>query len=281
MFLDPDDRFSSNTALESLLSVIECEHVDVVGGNINLFNQRGEFSEIDRQRLFDREGIASFELLQDISGFQRFMFRTSFLRENQIEFPAFRRFEDPLFLYRALETAGVFGVIKPAVYDYTVNKKHYSKWAFQNVYDHYSAGIELLERSSEQNYSMVHQAAAKVFLNKDVLMSCFQLQDNESLLALLDAGLAHIRELNDVDREAQESFARDYGSLRERASSPLGLDYALSKLAATLFLKRWIVSMAGKIGISAIGSCRLARGNSFGNYDSQFVIKKFNNSIQR
>ena len=90
--------------------------------------------------------------------FWRYLFKRSFLVDNDIQFPALRVYEDPLFLINALIKAEKFYAIKDTVYLY--NGSHQSQSMSPEKVEDYLKGLTAeLEISSRYKLPKLHKLA--------------------------------------------------------------------------------------------------------------------------
>ena len=134
-FMDADDRFSREDALEILVGFADQgvgegrEACHVCAGLVGNFTDEGERDDYHRFRNFfegkEEKSFADmrFEDIQDDYFFQGFIYRKSLLEEHGITFPDLRAFEDPVFLVRALYYANVIRVVNIEYYDHRYDHK--------------------------------------------------------------------------------------------------------------------------------------------------------------
>lgn len=121
MFVDADDYLADQNALEKLYVKAQKEKIDLCGGSAQLFD--GEQTISSKKYAFDAEGILNFSDYQFIYGFWRFLIKRDFLIKNGILFPAYKVFEDPVFMLDVFSRAEKFAVIPDTVYIHRRNHK--------------------------------------------------------------------------------------------------------------------------------------------------------------
>lgn len=117
MFMDADDWYPSNNIIERLYSIAEERDMFIVGGGIRAY-KNSEMCDVLDYYTFPKEGVISFADYQLDYGYTRFIYNLQFLRDNNIEFPNYIRFQDPIFFVKALSTAKYFYALEDIVYAY-------------------------------------------------------------------------------------------------------------------------------------------------------------------
>ena len=128
-FMDPDDYYPQNRALESLYDAAVGYSVEIVGGSLVVFD---EAKGVERKKLqypecFTEAKCVDYSDFQYDYGFQRFIYRRELLASKRIVFPPYKRFQDPPFMIRAMIAAGSFYAIPDYVYAYRWSQR-FSKW---------------------------------------------------------------------------------------------------------------------------------------------------------
>lgn len=129
IFMDPDDFYPSNDCLEALYNAAEENHVMMCGGII-MQDSYGTRSVWRRRTIRDfcRNHIVKAYDYPTYSGHSRYLFQTNMIRENNIYYPAYRRFQDPPFTVKAMACAKEFYGLDKEVYVYrvTYRRREYS-----------------------------------------------------------------------------------------------------------------------------------------------------------
>ena len=152
-FIDPDDIYPTddilevlyNTAINNKVLICGGEWADFESGN-KILNQN--FREIDTDYLFSENKIINFKDYQFPYGFQRFLYKRNFIIENNIYFPLYKRFEDPLFLINAMIKASQFYAIDKITYGYRYGHKK-TKWDKKTTHDLLKGLLECFEIASK------------------------------------------------------------------------------------------------------------------------------------
>ncbi len=128
MFMDADDWYPTDKVLERLYRAAVEHDALIVGGSFSEYDEktgkvRTKFKGHQACYSFDSEGFIEYADWQGDIGFHRFMFKRAFLVENDVTYPAFLRYEDPVFLVNAMIAAGRFYAVPDVVYRYRFNHK--------------------------------------------------------------------------------------------------------------------------------------------------------------
>lgn len=106
-FLDADDKYWRDDALEKLYNHAIDGNCDVCGGFVANFsgkeiNPYGRFRQLFKENDGTEYVEVSYDDVQDDYFFQGFIYKKEYLERNHIEFPEWRNYEDPVFLVQAL-----------------------------------------------------------------------------------------------------------------------------------------------------------------------------------
>ncbi|MBO6292127.1 MAG: glycosyltransferase family 2 protein [Selenomonas sp.] len=105
MFLDSDDCYLDDSALEKLYAAVKEKNVPVAAGRIKRISY-GRLTAVDMfpeiNDLPPEGRLFSFEDYQEDYYFQAYIFARSLMEGGGIGFPAYRRYEDPSFLMQIL-----------------------------------------------------------------------------------------------------------------------------------------------------------------------------------
>ena len=179
-FLDADDRLYSYDSLKILYENAKINKADICGGGM-ISRYLGKDTIINTT-VFPKSGYIEFKDNQTFSNFTRFIYRSAFLTSNQIGFPEVIIFEDPIFLVKALLTAGKYFYVNEIVYVYYLDHQSSLEMTMQQVYNCLEGIAELLELSANNQLCYLHR-------------DCFMLVSNqwesqiERLLTCDDIGL--------------------------------------------------------------------------------------------
>lgn len=160
-FMDPDDFYPGVDTLERLYTSAERHHVVICGGSLSMvypdrivetFNDALTYGNT-----FHRTGMMTFNEYQFDFGYQRFIFQREFLKEHNLCFPLYRRFQDPPFMIRAMLYAKKFYAIQDVTYRYRWG--HQEKmwlWNMEKFCDMLCGIRDDLQLSAEHHLSKLH-----------------------------------------------------------------------------------------------------------------------------
>ena len=157
IFVDSDDTLYDARALESLYNAAIQHDSLIVAGEMCVVDKATGKARLNfkgaghtEQYNFDHEGLIDYRSWQGDLGFQRFMFKREFLLEHNINFPEYTRYEDPVFLVKALLEAGSFWAIKHPVYTYYFDEYDQS-FSTRMIDDAVDAHLDLLNLAREED----------------------------------------------------------------------------------------------------------------------------------
>lgn len=141
IFMDPDDYYYDNMALELLYNSAKKKNLDIVAANILTLDTKNNKQEVFRGALhFVETKLYSFRTdYLSCFGYQSFLFNTNFLKNNDLYFPNYLRRQDPPFLLKVMLLHDIFLGINHFVYVYRlfhkkVNWDRNKKIDFINAY---------------------------------------------------------------------------------------------------------------------------------------------------
>lgn len=161
-FLDADDFYIDDDALEKLYETAVKKDADMVTGNIKLVNKKGKFSPFAHLEYYtDYKEILPEEYGIPWS-FYKSIYKKEFLVENNIIFPDLLRGQDPVFLAEVLSKVDKVYAVPVDVYAYfyingakqcnTFKKRHDHIMHYKMVFDYLSDS-----KFSEVRHSFRHQ----------------------------------------------------------------------------------------------------------------------------
>ena len=159
-FLDADDYYLDADALESMVLACRKNQVSVCGTGIRI--ERGGIPVPDRgfQMLINAaqdKAVLSYQDFQFDYGYYGFIFERKLICDNGLHFPLYRRFQDPVFLARAMYAAGKFCFIDKALYVYRAPNV-LSRFHRNNV-------IDLLRGLSDNLHFAIEHDLMKLFVH--------------------------------------------------------------------------------------------------------------------
>lgn len=157
-FMDGDDYYPSNDVLEALYNSAKANNVLISGGSYSRLNHgciSFNFRGFGKKLSFHSDKIIKYAEYQFAYGFYRFIFNLNMLRENNIYFPEYRRYQDPPFLVKAMCVAGEFYGMEKMAY---IHRKgiRVIQWTPKKMEDAMKGILDLLNISRELKFSILH-----------------------------------------------------------------------------------------------------------------------------
>ncbi len=122
-FLDSDDFYPDKYVLELLVNTSLKHNADVCGGSLYTVDyQDRTISKCIKDQVFNKDGWVDYKDYQFEGGFYRFLYRKNVIK-NKIDFPRFKRYQDPVFLVKILSSVKRFYCINKFTYAYRKYKK--------------------------------------------------------------------------------------------------------------------------------------------------------------
>lgn len=213
-FIDPDDLLPDESAYEALYLWAKEKRVRVCGGGVcslandgrRCFPDASWGSNVDQA--FPRDGFMRFAEWQFDYGFYRYIFERRLLLDNEIFFPPYIRYQDPVFCARALEAAGTFYALRRPTYvfrdwhspDYTDPRR---------VCDQLRGVRDLLKFSRERGRAKLHWLQIHR-LFEEFKPHVLALVKREKSGEHVPADQSAIALLKEIDAQADMPLARRY-----------------------------------------------------------------------
>ena len=162
-FLDADDFYPNSTSLEVLYNTALSNELNICGGS--LFIVDGQSKVVNKKfpgQYFNKPGIVFYADYQHDGGFYRFIYKRTFLLDNNLSFPDFKRMQDPVFFVKSMLAAGCFFAVNMYVYAYRKNHKQLI-WDHIKIVDHYAAIKQILKLSKKNKLAHLHYLMVKNF----------------------------------------------------------------------------------------------------------------------
>ena len=160
-FIDPDDYYPSNDCLEALYNAAE-EHDVLMCGGLRVQNNNGErtMARAENLKKYYCNRIVRVCDYPDIYGHQRYIYRTDMIRENNIFYGSYRRYEDQMFTVRAMACAGAFFGLDKVVYEKRVGHKEL-KYTLEICIDILGGIREVFKIAKEYNLVKMYEERLK------------------------------------------------------------------------------------------------------------------------
>ena len=187
-FLDADDFYLDRNALENMYTLCESEKVDACGTNIYILRE-GSIVE-DSTLLYLKEKskgsmIFNYKDCQIDYGYCGFIFKRKLVVDNNILFPNYIRFEDPVFLTQALFVAQKFGFIDSALYCYRAPNQ-ITKYNAHITIDLLKGLIDNLQFASNKGLDLLFKQTVKRLEEEYENTICYNIADSSiDILELL------------------------------------------------------------------------------------------------
>lgn len=170
-FMDPDDWYPDSKVLEDLYVAAESSNANICGGSLYEYQNGSiakEFSGSKAKYCFSQDGFVDYSEYQFDYGFTRFLYKTAFIRENNLEFPAYECFEDPVFFVKAMAAAKCFYALKRPSYVYRVAYRKVN-WSNERLISLALGLCDVLELSRDRSLQELHtlelERVASSYLN--------------------------------------------------------------------------------------------------------------------
>lgn len=161
-FMDPDDYYAQNCALQKLYMNAEENCVLVCGGNLLSIWENGKIQK--ESHWFSENHIISFEEDGDFFHYTTYIFNLKFIHRYRITFPPYRRFQDPVFLLKVMVHAQEFLGIDEPVYIYRQLEKELN-WDVNTVADVLRGIRDCFRICKEHNLLRAYDKYLKNMLN--------------------------------------------------------------------------------------------------------------------
>lgn len=164
-FMDSDDRYPDCYVLERLYNLAITHGVKICGGSMQYLNQNGNpvpfyLNETNQKQVFHTEGVQDYSDYQFEYGYYRFIYRLDFLKENNIVFPLYRRFQDPPFMVRAMIAAKKFYAVTEPTYAYRKGHREVV-WTEEKVIGLMDGILDLLHVAMENGLMTLANSALR------------------------------------------------------------------------------------------------------------------------
>lgn len=188
IFCDSDDRIPSNDAYAKLYHAAKDHDALVSAGGFVLIEENQTRDKFDDDEFlwgysFSRDGFVDFADYQFDYGFTRFMFNREFLTSHGLKFAGYSRYEDPVFLVKALNEAKRFYAITDVVYECFGHDSF--EWSTDQVLDLYRGIKDNLNYSSHERLTDLHALTLRRIEEEYAGVVSYPIVDEEVLDALL------------------------------------------------------------------------------------------------
>ncbi len=136
-FIDADDVYASDSVLETLYRAAVKHGAAVSCGHLKI-DRNGTLEESPLFRDFavgGRETFVDFRDYQYVGSYQCYLFRARLIKENNIRFPALRRYQDPPFLLQCLDNAKTVLFVPMDAYVYQYDDQKINRLSSESMND--------------------------------------------------------------------------------------------------------------------------------------------------
>lgn len=188
-FIDADDFYPDDNVLEVLYRTAIENNVNISGGGLVRYDSTRESDLIhDCEYSFLDSRLNCFSNYQCDCGFTRFVYKRSFLVDNNIFFPEICYYEGEVFLVRALSVTKEFYSINRCVYCYRENHKtHNEDKLSRTQIVGFLRGARILLNLTNKDYPELHNKIVQRINHPSFAAPIAELVDNEIANLLADA----------------------------------------------------------------------------------------------
>lgn len=233
-FMDPDDWYPTEDILELLYEAAITNKALICGGSLSRFDGKNIFtclSKNETDMFFTQDGFVRYSDYQYIFGFWRFIYQRGLIISNKIQFPSYKRGQDPLFFVTAMIAAKEFYALKKVTYCY---RSHYNSnkkisWDLEKINDYARFITDLLIISNKMCYKKIHTLAIKRFiwysrlviskrayLNNSELPELIEILNNSINNVLWKSELSSLLEIILSKHSAKSLFKCNFSSMIKR-----------------------------------------------------------------
>ena len=192
-FLDADDFFIDDDALEKLYDVAKQNDALMVSGNIKLVDDDGNYSPFIYLDYFTDYGVIPPEEYGIPWSFYKNIYRKDFLQDNNIIFPDLLRGQDPVFLAEILSKVDKVFTVPTDVYAYYYIDGAQQCNTFRKRFDHMMHYKMVFDYMSDSKFDEIRHIYLTEFLGffnmlgedaaEDLLASCREIfKDDPDML---------------------------------------------------------------------------------------------------
>ncbi len=147
-FLDADDFYVNDYALDRLFQCCEKNNLKACAGLMRFLKVNGDFEDNPLFRnMFDLGSelvIKSFKDDPIDHGYTLFIFRRDLLMKYEIRFPNLRRYQDPPFLINTLYFAREYGILNENFYCYRIEYRN-RKFDYDSINDIFKGFLNVIQ----------------------------------------------------------------------------------------------------------------------------------------
>lgn len=221
-FMDSDDYYAQDWALEHLYINAERNQAVACRGNFLSIWENGEIKKVSPW--FSEKKMLSYKEDGDFSQYTSYIFSLKLIRENNIMFPSYRRFQDPPFLFNVMACAQNYFVIDEPIYVYRQWEREL-KWTADIVADVLKGIYDCFKIAKENNFVKIYDKYLRNVLNSYLWM-IYSHASQGKLWNLIDAinriSMEWMGECSEIfqDKESLEAYV---APLREKRDNMISM----------------------------------------------------------
>lgn len=132
-FMDPDDLYPHDDCLEKLYDAAIHHQCDVVGGNlIEFYNDDVTLATDWGKGTFSKNEMFEYRDYPFSIGYTRFIYRKSVIDDLGVEFPYYRRYQDPVWFVSVMTQIDKFYAVDYPVYAYRKDQNNIT-WTIEKI----------------------------------------------------------------------------------------------------------------------------------------------------
>lgn len=186
-FMDADDYYPANNVLEKLYREANKTNAIICGGNLEIDVNHNVIETAGYGHL-KKNSYINFREYQNDYGFYRFIYKTSFIKENKLKFPNYKYYEDPPFLLSAMIRATKFYAIKDNTYCYRLNNIEDNNWDDNKVNDLAKGLLFCISTANENKlYKNISNHINAINNDYKIIIEKHLLNRNEKLFSIMQA----------------------------------------------------------------------------------------------
>ena len=171
MFLDSDDFYPDNYVLQKLYD-LKKEHNVLIAGGKHLILNNGKYEEPyfnygDINEFFCNKKVNYFDY-QFPWWYWCFMFDSSLIKDNEINFPPYIRYQDPPFFVRLMNKAKVFYAADFISYIHRDSKKLFNM-TNEMAQDHIKGICNVMKYAKENQLNKLYSLLKELFFSFDIV----------------------------------------------------------------------------------------------------------------
>ncbi|MGD9553995.1 MAG: glycosyltransferase family 2 protein [Arcobacteraceae bacterium] len=171
-FMDPDDYYYDNFALEHLYTLALEKNVNAAAGNLMMYDNLSQEEIALPHMHFKTNSFMDLSQYLFHGAYHRFIYKTKIIKENNIVFPPYRRRQDPCFFYQTMLKMGKFYTTTQNIYMYRFSHK-IVPWNEVQISDALKSYVDnmklLLEHKLYEHYRIeINDFKQKFLMNKSL-----------------------------------------------------------------------------------------------------------------